>query len=426
MKVYLTYLGCRLNESEIEEMAWQFAANGHQVVEDPAQAEVCVVNTCTVTHAAGRKSRQVVRRLARANPHAQIAVTGCHATVAPGEVARLPNVAWVVENGAKEGLPGRVAPPLPGGNGSSPATAPRHLGPGRLGRTRAFVKVQDGCDNHCTFCITTVARGAGYSRPADAVVREVQGLVAAGYQEVVLSGVHLGSYDHDRGEREGLYRLVARLLAETAVPRLRLSSLEPWDLSPGFFDLWSDRRMCRQLHLPLQSGSDEILRRMARRTRSADFAALAAEARARIPDLALTTDVIVGFPGEGARQFEESYRFVEATAFSRLHVFTYSARPGTAAARMPGQVSPDEIASRGRALRHLGARQARAFQRRFVGRTLPVLWESPREDGRWAGHTDNYVRVVTTSDRDLSNRILPTRLLRESRHGLVGELEAAG
>jgi threonylcarbamoyladenosine tRNA methylthiotransferase MtaB len=423
MNVYLTFLGCRLNESEIEELACRFVGNGHPVVRDPAEADLCVVNTCTVTGEAGRKSRQMVRRLARLNPSAPIAVTGCHATLAPDEMARLPNVAWVVDNSGKERLADLVAP-------SDPLTTPscdqdpalHHLCPGTLGRTRAFVKVQDGCDNRCTFCITTIARGPGRSRPLEQIVAQVRGLVEAGYQEVVLTGVHLGSYGHDRQETDGLYRLVATLLAETDVPRLRLSSLEPWDLSPGFFDLWGDSRLCRQLHLPLQSGCDAILRRMARRTTTASFTELVAAARARVPDLALTTDIMVGFLGETDEAFKESYRFAEEMAFARLHVFPFSPRPGTAAARMPGQVPAEVKAARSRALRRLGARQARAFHERFVGRTLPVLWETSNDDGGWRGLTDNYLTVTTSCTADLANRITPTRLIETVGQGLRGEV----
>lgn len=410
MNVYLTYLGCRLNESEVEELAWRFVRHGHQVVRDPAQAHLCVVNTCTVTGQAGRKSRQLVRRLARLNPDVEIAVTGCHATLAPDEMACLPNVAWVVSNADKERLPRIVV---------SSALAPsfeqepllRYLGPRALGRTRAFVKVQEGCDNRCTFCVTTLARGPGRSRPLAQVVAEVQALAETGYNEIVLTGVHCGSYGRDRGETDGLYRLIATLLAETDIPRLRLSSLEPWDLSPDFFDLWADPRLCRQLHLPLQSGCDALLRRMGRRTTTAGFAALVAVARRRIPDLALTTDVMVGFPGETDQAFAQSHRFIKEMAFARLHVFSYSSRPGTAAARMPDQVPARLKAARGRLLRQLSAQQMRAFQEQFLGRTLPVLWETSDDDGVWRGLTDNYLTVTTSCAADLSNCIAPTRLV---------------
>jgi len=420
MNVFLTYLGCRLNESEIEELAWRFAEGGHSVVYDPAEADLCVVNTCTVTGEAGRKSRQAVRRLARLADGIKIAVTGCHASVAPEDLARLPNVAWVVSNAEKGRLPELVA--LDMGLPLDVERVPRHLGPGTLGRTRAFVKVQDGCDNRCTFCITTIARGPGRSRPLGQIVAEVQRLVALGYREVVLTGVHLGSYGHDFGEVDGLFGLVGALLNGTDAPRLRLSSLEPWDLSPSFFDLWGDPRMCRQLHLPLQSGCDTTLRRMGRRSGTRDFAELVAAARARIPDLALTSDVIVGFPGESEAEFEASYRFVEGIDFARLHVFPYSPRPGTAAARMPDPVPAEVKVTRGRRMRHLGARQVRAFHERFLGCTMPVLWENARDETAWRGLTDNYLTVITASTRDLANRITQTRLVEVVGHALRGEV----
>jgi len=416
IKVYLDYLGCRLNESEIEALAWRFVEGGHQIVRDPAQADLCVVNTCTVTQAAARKSRQLVRRLARQNPQVQIAVTGCHATLAPQEMARLPNVAWVVNNTDKARLATLVAPTL----SPAPAPASRHLGPGALGRTRAFVKVQDGCDNHCTFCVTTLARGPAHSRPRAEVIAEVGALVAAGYQEIVLTGVHLGAYGHDLAQRDGLHALVAALLAETSVPRLRLSSLEPWDLSPDFFDLWADSRLCRQLHLPLQSGCDAVLRRMGRRATTADFGALVDAARARIPGLALTTDLIVGFPGETEAEFQASYALVESLDFARLHVFPYSPRPGTAAARMPDPVSAQVKAERGRVMRRLGARQAHRFRDRFLGHTLPVLWETWHGEDVWHGLTDNYLSVTASCAVNLANRITPTRLVRTAKHGVWG------
>ena len=424
MNVYLTYLGCRLNESEVEELAWRFAALGQRVVADPAQADVGVVNTCTVTAEAGRKSRQLVRRLARLNPGLRLAVTGCHATVAPDELVHLPQVGWVASNAEKERLAERVV-----GAVCEDPTSPMPMGrliPGTLGRTRAFVKVQDGCDNRCTFCITALARGKGRSRAVEQILAEVQELVRSGYQEVLLSGVHLGSYGRDRGEKDGLSRLIRTLLSGTDIARLRLSSLEPWELSASFLDLWEDSRLCRQLHLPLQSGCDAVLRRMGRRSTTAGFAELVAAARARIPDLALTTDIMVGFPGESEQAFEESYRYVQALEFARLHVFAYSARPGTAAADMPDQVPVRAKAERSRAMRQLGETQARAFQRGFVGRTLPVLWESARTNGLWRGLTDNYLTVVAASETALANRITQTRLVASEGEHLRGEVHLVG
>jgi threonylcarbamoyladenosine tRNA methylthiotransferase MtaB len=271
----------------------------------------------------------------------------------------------------------------------------------------------------------TVARGEGRSVPIHDVITEVQRLVTSGYQEVVLSGVHLGAYGHDMGDRNGLFRLVRRLLDETEVSRLRLSSLEPWDLDPDFFALWEDPRLGRHLHLPLQSGCDSTLRRMARRTTATSFVELVAAARAAIPNLSVTTDIIVGFPGETESEFAQSLAFVEAAAFAKLHIFRYSRREGTAAASFPGQIPHQVVTERSRLMHALGARLERAFQRRFVGRTMGVLWETYESDGEgylWKGLTNNYLRVSAPGGPDLRNTITPTRLNAHGPSGLAGQI----
>lgn len=418
MRVYLHTLGCRLNQAEIERMARQYAAAGHDVVADAADADVCVVNTCAVTGEAARKSRQLVRHLHRANPALSIIVTGCYAQLEPEAVARLPGVLQVVPNAEKDDIA-----PQPD-NARPDEALPTS---GTAGRTRAFVKVQDGCNNRCTFCVTTIARGASRSRPLSAVVAEIDALAGAGYKEVVLTGVHLGAYGRDLGT--DLFTLVRAVLDGTAIPRLRLSSLEPWDLAPGFFDLWQDGRLCRQLHLPLQSGAARTLRRMARRTTPAAYAALVESARARIPDLALTTDVIVGFPGETDAEFEESLAFARAMDFAKLHVFRYSPREGTAAASMSPQIDEATKRARSAQIQALSDEGGRRFAARFVGRVMSVLWEADAgARGRvWrnTGLTDNYLRVWLDAPRVLTNTITSVRLAGVCDGGLRGELVGA-
>jgi len=417
-RVYLHSLGCRLNQSEIETMACQLAAAGHAVVDGPDRADVCVVNTCAVTAEAERKSRHYLSALARANPEARIAVVGCYATLSPRQCAGFPGVSWVVPNAEKERVVEMVA--------SSPSPSPLPLSLGQVEgirtRTRAFVKVQDGCDNHCTYCVTRLLRGPARSRPLADVVAEVQALVEAGCREAVLTGVNLGSYGRDLGLPGGLRTLVETLLAHTDLERLRFSSLEPWDLDEGFFGLWENARLCRQLHLPLQAGCDETLHRMGRRITTGEFAHLVQVARAAIPDLAVTTDVIVGFPGEDQAAFRASLDFVAAVGFARLHVFPYSPRPGTAAARLPGQVSREARRVWARAMRALGAEQAAHFRQRFLGRQMAVLWEQRRRDGMWSGLTSNYLQVITRAEEDLHNRLTPTRLVATQNGCLVGEV----
>ncbi|MCB0177970.1 MAG: tRNA (N(6)-L-threonylcarbamoyladenosine(37)-C(2))-methylthiotransferase MtaB [Anaerolineae bacterium] len=432
MRIRLDSIGCRLNISEVEEMARVLAGAGHRLVGPGDRADLYVFNTCAVTHVAERKSRQIIRQMRRANPQAGVVVTGCYAQLSPQKMREL-GVDLIVPNEDKEKLPELVtaAGLLSDGDPVPAADAPLLIEPDGLTRsgnhTRAFVKVQDGCDNRCTFCIVTVARGAGRSRTLADVIEEINRLVALGYQEAVLSGVHLGSYGHDWGDEAGLRRLVQAILTETDLPRLRLSSLEPWDLNADFFHLWQNARLLPHLHLPLQSGCDETLRRMARRTSQAEFAQLVAEAQAAIPDLAITSDIIVGFPGETDEEFATSLAFVESLALAGLHIFRYSRRDGTAAAKMRGQVPSKVQQTRSRQMHTLNAHLEETFRRKFVGRTMSVLWESNEPYGfglQWSGLTGNYLRVITQTgpDLDLRNQVIDTELVDTAPATLLGRL----
>jgi threonylcarbamoyladenosine tRNA methylthiotransferase MtaB len=411
MKVHLRMLGCRLNQSEIDSMARQLEQQGHTIVQSAEEADHVIVNTCAVTHEAVKSGRKMIRDIHRRNDDAKITVTGCHAQIAPEEIQVLPGVARVMSNQEK----GKIVSQITG-----QPTEPYDLEPLEREqshfalRTRAFIKVQDGCDNACTFCITTVARGDGQSRSDDDIVREINVLVASGYQEAVLTGVHLGSYGHDQGNHDGLYHLVQRILRETYVPRLRLSSLEPWDLGEHFFDLWQDERLCPHLHLPLQSGCDSTLKRMRRNTNQAEFSRLVEVARAKIPHLRLTTDVIVGFPGETDEEFETSRAFIEAMDFAGMHIFRYSRRSGTPAARMRGHLINDVKKERSHILHTIAQEGEAHFANRYMGQTRPVLWEGvagSSEDGFVnTGYTDNYLRVQAVHPRVLTNHITPAIL----------------
>ncbi len=427
MKVLLHSIGCRLNQSEIETMARQLLAAGHEIVTEAAAADKVIVNTCAVTAEAARDARNLTRRFHRQNGAAEIVLTGCYATIAPQELAQVKGAGRIVANQDKERL---VQMLIPQASTAQPLFEQepvlREFLAGNAGSTRAFIKVQDGCDNHCTFCITTVARGAGQSRHLGDVVAEIQARCAAGYQEVVLTGVHLGSYGQDMGQKMGLRDLVQAILRHTDIPRLRLSSLEPWDITPDFFALWQNARLLPHLHLPLQSGSDSVLRRMARRTRRAAFRTLAAAARAAIPHLSLTTDIIVGFPGETEAEFQQSVDFVREMGFARLHVFNYSQRPGTAAATMPHQVPLETRKERSRRMIELGEHLSLAFHEQYVGVTAPVLWETAvgADDAglRWVGYTDNYIRVQASGPEGLFNRITPVQLTAAQANGMMGQL----
>ncbi len=431
MKFYLTALGCKLNQAEIESLARQIEAAGHTVVLAPQAADWAIINTCTVTHVAAQKSRQLIRHLARANPTLRIAVIGCYAEISPGDVNAIENVSVVVPNIHKDEALERILAfnDVPWHEPQFPSR-PRRL---QMGHTRAFVKIQDGCDNRCAYCIVCIARGPQRSRSPEQVFQEINARITEGYQEVVLTGVNIGAYGQDnafdghlpRSVGWSLARLVETILEQTAIRRLRLTSIEPWDFTPELLSLWGDARLCRHVHLPLQSGCDTTLRRMGRKGSTADFERLVRTLRARVPEISITTDVIVGFPGETEDEFEASYAFVERLELARLHVFKYSRRPGTPAADMPGQVPLALAQARSRALIALGRRMARAFHARFVGQEVEVLFESvaKRQDAPlWSGLTDNYLRVVAPSPRNLANTFARVRCLSADESGLRGEI----
>ena len=425
MKVYLDTVGCRLNQSEIEGYARQFRAAGHTLVASMEEAELMVLNSCAVTAPAASDSRGKVRQAQRAGV-GQIVVTGCWATLQPEKAARMAGVTQVVPNERKDHLVADLLQIQFDEFELEPLA--REPIPGSRMKTRAFIKVQDGCDNKCTFCVTTIARGEGRSRTVMEVVSEVRAALKGGAQEVVLTGVHLGSWGYDFEDPSHLRHLVKKILEITDAPRVRLSSLEPWDLDEGFFELWEDPRLCRHLHLPLQSGCGATLRRMARKTTPEQFAGLVEAAREAIPEVAITTDVIVGFPGETEEEFAESAAFVRDMGFAGGHAFSYSSRPGTAAARMPDQVHNYLRKERNAQMRSILEESSARFQRRFVGREMPVLWESMDEvSAGWehSGLTDNYLRVYAQAGQPLWNRITPTQLQAVTEGGLRGAVSVA-
>ena len=306
MKIYLDTIGCRLNQSEIEAYAHQFRAAGHVLVPDPSDADLAVINTCSVTSAAAADSRKKIRGMKRAGVP-EIVVTGCWSTLEPQDASELEGVSRIIPNAEKEGLV-PVVLDIPEVNFDLEPLVREPI-PGIRTRTRAFIKVQDGCDNRCTFCITTLARGPGRSRPVDQIIKDILFALEGGTKEIVLTGVHMGSWGQDFDRPSKLDMLIKQILQETDPPRLRLSSLEPWDIEKDFFSLWDDKRLAPHLHLPLQSGSRATLKRMARKTTPEAYASLLEFARKAVPDIAITTDLIVGFPGETENEFTESRHF---------------------------------------------------------------------------------------------------------------------
>ncbi len=413
MRVTLQALGCRLNEAELETWARQFRQRGYQIAAAPESADLVVVNTCAVTAEAVRKSRKLLRRTQRENPHAKLVVSGCFASLESESLAREQGVDLVIPNQDKDRLVEITTREL--ALPSMPRTAmDEDANPlFARGRQRAFIKVQDGCRYRCAFCIVTLARGEERSRPVADVVDEVNRLVSEGVKEVVLTGVHLGGYGGDTDS--GLTELLRAVLEDTGVPRLRLGSLEPWDLPPGLWKLFDDPRLMPHLHLPLQSGSDTVLRRMARRCRTGEFAHLAREARDAVPDLNLTSDIIVGFPGETDEEWRQTVDYVAAVGFGHLHIFSYSPRAGTKAAGLPDQVPVEVKKARSREMHALDQRVKRETLEKHVGRRYPVLIEGRYQgeaDGDWFGYTPNYlpVRLRHMKITDPVNRILDIRL----------------
>jgi threonylcarbamoyladenosine tRNA methylthiotransferase MtaB len=369
--VCFTNLGCKLNQAETERLARDFLAAGHLVVASPAEADLHVVNSCTVTHTAARASRKAARRGTRT------VLTGCHATDAEVAGADL-----IVPNSEKDRLLDHVHAAFPD---LAPSEVPVPWVRLPFGHTRALVKVEDGCNMRCSFCIIPSTRGRQRSRPLSEVVEEVRARVGEGYREVVVTGVQISAY---RSGEDRLYELVRAVLGQTGVPRLRLTSIAPWDLDERLLDLWSDRRLCRHLHLSLQSGSTATLRRMRRPYTAEGYLGLLDRVRSSIPGVGITTDVIVGFPGETPKEFEESLATVEAARFAKAHVFPFSSRPGTEAADLPGHVPPEEKKARMERMLAVAERAEREFWSEHVGRRETVLWERGGQ-----GLTDNYLRV---------------------------------
>jgi len=428
MNIYLDIVGCRLNQAEIEQFAHQFRSAGHVLVSAPEKADLAVINTCTVTSAAASDSRGKIRQAKRAGV-GELVVTGCWATLNAQEAANMVGVSRVISNDQKD----RLVPDLLNIPDQTPGREPleREPIPGARLRTRAFIKVQDGCDNCCTFCITTIARGPGRSRGLPEILADIRAACdpAGGpnsAKEVVLTGVHLGSWGYDLSPRLNLQHLVRSILEETSVPRLRLSSLEPWDLDEDFFALWENSRLCRHLHLPLQSGSATVLRRMARKITPREYANLVTSARAAVAGIAITTDVITGFPGESETEFMESLAFIREMGFAGGHVFTFSARDGTAAARMQEQVPHPLRKQRSAKVRTLLAESSAAYRENFLGQVLPVLWESASTVGPhgWelSGLTGNYLRVKAQAPHNKWNSITPVRLTGMNGKVLYGQI----
>ncbi|HLQ31508.1 MAG TPA: tRNA (N(6)-L-threonylcarbamoyladenosine(37)-C(2))-methylthiotransferase MtaB [Chloroflexota bacterium] len=406
-------LGCKVNQAESDAYAQRFSDAGFRLVSPDEPADVCVVNSCTVTNVGDQKSRQLIHRLRRANPDSLLAVTGCYAAVAPLQVERLTGADLVAGLAQKDELVELVSERLVERGMALPAPMSVEDLVRATPRTRLNVKVQDGCNDFCAYCIVPFSRGRARSMPLEEVVRQVDRAVREGYQEVVLTGINMTTYGRDSGTDFG--RLLEAVLERTAIHRVRLSSIEPFKFDTAWLPLWSSGRLCRHLHLPLQSGCDATLRRMRRRYDCAGFARLVDDIRSHVAGMAIWTDVIAGFPGETEEEFEQSYRYIEWLDFAGIHVFRYSPRTGTKAATMDGRVLDRVKKERSERLLALSETGKRRFAGRLIGSVQAVLFEDNGD-----GLTDNYVRVQAAGGQP--NMFARVRITGLADDGAEGEI----
>jgi len=418
MRVAFYTLGCKLNQAETESLANRFSKAGFQLVSPGDGADIYIANTCTVTHIADRKSRHWLRLARRRNPQAIIIATGCYAQRDRQELAKLAD--FVVDNREKEHLLALTQTLSLEGRGLGEGEKKQSPILTTTVRTRSLIKIQDGCHSPCTYCIVPKVRPHEYSLPASQIIDEVKQKVALGYKEVVLTGTKVGSYKDDGTNFKDL---VQRILTSTGIERLRLSSLQPSEISSEFLALWQDEKLCRHFHLAMQSGSETVLQRM-RRSYSLDQYQRTVNLIKEIPRAAITTDIMVGFPGESDEEFEQSHSFCQQAGFANIHVFPFSPRPKTAAAGIPEQIKDKVKQERNQQMLELSRSSRRRFCEQFLGQTMPVLWEKETGPGSgiYSGLTSNYIRVFANSEKSLSNEITPVKLVEFHKQGIWGEL----
>ena len=412
--VRLETLGCKLNQADTQALTREFIQAGYRLASEDDLADVYVLNTCTVTHVADRKARQAVRSAKRRNPSSIVVATGCYAERSPDDLRAMPEVDLVVGNSDKKSLVAMLDNAVDGPDTACAVGDDVALQPLLRLRSRAMIKIQEGCDQVCAYCIVPKVRGRERSVPLHQIVETANLYGDAGCKEVVLTGTQLGSYGFDLPNMD-ITSLVRALLEQTDIPRIRISSLQPQDISDELLGLWSDRRLCPHFHVPLQSGSNAVLKRMRRRYGASEFLETVVRIRSAVPDVAITADVIAGFPGESYSDFRETVDVCLESELASLHVFPYSIRPGTTAAYFEGQVDSEAKTDRAAELATVARGLSHKFRTKFLGRDREVLWErSVKRNGHagpvWSGLTDNYIRVRTSTQEDLANRIALTRL----------------
>ena len=410
MQIHLKTLGCRLNEAEIESWANKFEEKGHQLTSDPKSADLLVVNTCAVTQEAVKKSRQILRRTHRDNPMAKLVVSGCYPTLEKKNINEISGIDLIIDNSEKDKLVDISLRELNLQAMPSLSTEPGLSSLFKRGRNRAFIKIQDGCRHRCTFCIVTIARGNERSRKIDSITDEINRYHQQGVYEVVLTGVHVGGYGSDINF--SLHQLIEKILSETTIPRIRLASVEPWDLNEKFFSLFRNKRLMPHMHLPLQSGCNSVLKRMARRCKTNDFKEIINKARAQIKNFNITTDIIVGFPGETNGEWQKSLEFIKEIGFSHIHIFTYSKREGTKASNFDNQVENLVKKERSKELHKLTEKMRKEILNNEIGNEYSVLWETKDKNNNWYGYTDNYLKVeLKNNQSNLENKITKIKII---------------
>lgn len=432
-KIAFYTLGCKVNQADTASMENLFLRSGHQLVSFDGEADVYIINTCVVTNTGQRKSRQTIHRAIRKNPNALIVVTGCYPQTAAEEVKAIAGVDMIIGNQdraqivqlVEERLAHRQTDTLDAVHKLTASTAFEEMAAGDItDKTRAFLKIQEGCNQFCTYCIIPYARGPLRSRSLESIHTETQRLISAGFKEIVLIGIHLGCYGKENPDGPTLYDAVKTVLDVPGVQRLRLGSLESVEVEPRLLTLMQeDARFCRHLHLPLQSGCDKTLQAMHRPYTTAKFKTLLADIKTRVPDIAITTDVIAGFPGETEADFETTCKFAESCGFSKMHIFPFSARKGTPAEKFAGAVTEAVKKERADILGRIDETMHKAFLQAMVGQTAEVLFEQPAGEDYFEGLTGNYQRVfVKSGGRNLGGEILPVKITAFDGEKLLGEI----
>lgn len=432
LKAAFTTLGCKVNQYESEAMAGLFRQHQYELVDFDEQADVYVINTCTVTHLGNKKSRQLIRRAHKMNPQAVVAVMGCYAQTAPGEILDIPGVDIVVGTRDRNRLVELVEQVKQERKQINAVTDIMQVTEFeelplvyQTERSRAFVKIQEGCNNYCSYCIIPYARGPLRSRSMDSILAEVGQRATEGYREVVLTGICIGTYGRDQANDTSLAKLITQLVQIPELHRLRLGSIEPTDFTPDLLQvIQQSAKICRHLHIPLQNGNDYILQAMNRKYNTKEYSQLVGYIRYLIPDIAITTDVIVGFPGETQEHFNRTYSFIAGMEFADLHVFKYSPRQGTKGAELAEQVAADEKEVRSHKLISLGKELAKEYAIAYMGEIVEVIVEQSvgNTPGYMEGVADNYLRVVFAATEELKGALANVRLVEMRDDVLYGEV----